>query len=349
MQKLPLDAAVFDFQFSPRDPSLFAVALSAALVLIYRIVTCDDDPSVSAKIEFIRAVNVHEDASQLTLFLAWIPPGENESEFQTIQDGFAVSFSNGQVSVFYTKPGTKSLAQGASMSEVRLTGVPVEIWYVAFFLKTLEDQQVPMLFAGDDMSRICGVSLDQIENEQENVSFRDWQITDRGQSHDAGVTAILPLFGDESSTILLTGSYDEHIRVYHFTRRSDVLASKNLGGGVWRLKVIKSEVFPAANEVISRTPGKYMLARRYLILASCMHGGSRLVRIQHSISESDLQLGAGNWDIDVLAEFKEHESMNYASDFLRSRKKEEMTGENTVTCVTSSFYDRRVCVWKADI
>ncbi|WEW59926.1 hypothetical protein PRK78_005408 [Emydomyces testavorans] len=356
VQQLSLDSAVFDFQFSPREPSLFAVALSTAVVSLYRIVTVNDGSDSAAEILFVRSIHVHEDAKQLVLFLAWIPyhgPVEAEHDTQGIKDGFAVSFPDGRVSIFCTRPGTEILDRDSLMSEIRLSGFPIEVWYVAFQLAPLGDKQTPVLFAGDDMHHVRGVSLDQTAS-AEDISSLSWQIDDRGRYHDAGVTAILPLFTNEMGTILLTGSYDEHIRVYRFKTPCEVLACKNLGGGVWRLKLIESKSSPGADIDIplERQEGS-KLTCSYLILASCMHGGSRLLRITHSVSWEDSQCGEGKWEIDVLAEFKEHQSMNYASDFYRGEKEEtgeaDATTERIIFCVTSSFYDKRVCVWKANI
>ena len=57
--------------------------------------------------------------------------------------------------------------------------------------------------------------------------------------HLAGVTAILPL----SESLLLTGSYDDHVRLLEIPSSSQrgrvtELASLNLEGGVWRLKLL---------------------------------------------------------------------------------------------------------------
>ena len=68
-----------------------------------------------------------------------------------------------------------------------------------------------------------------------------------------------------------------------------------------------------------------------------MHAGSRVLRLQ-----SD---GDGTWQFDVIAQFTEHQSMNYASDF------QPCSGEEgrTRTVVSTSFYDKLLCVWKVDL
>lgn len=61
------------------------------------------------------------------------------------------------------------------------------------------------------------------------------------RAHQAGVTAILPLPSEQD--ILITGSYDDNIRVLYapLQGRKQVLAEENLEGGVWRLKMLRAE------------------------------------------------------------------------------------------------------------
>ena len=90
--------------------------------------------------------------------------------------------------------------------------------------------------------------------------------------HDYGVTAILPLQlpGEFSNMppLLLTGGYDDHVKLHgpegfpkSTTARLKVLSELNLGGGVWKLKLVNHE--------FSHEGG---IAARYQILASCVSG-----------------------------------------------------------------------------
>ena len=73
---------------------------------------------------------------------------------------------------------------------------------------------------------------------------------------------------------------------------------------------------------------------RYTILASCMHAGARIVRIQAD--------DEGNWSIEVLAKFEEHKSMNYGSD-----AQPEASGYSGPRIIVStSFYDKLLCLWR---
>ncbi|QDS71613.1 hypothetical protein FKW77_006799 [Venturia effusa] len=146
--------------------------------------------------------------------------------------------------------------------------------------------------------------------------------------HNAGITSILPLH----HSLLLTGSYDDHIRLLLTHPRPTLLADLNLGGGVWRLKLLSSSN-EAPNEASNEEKGIYD------ILASCMHAGTRIVRLTMD--------GVGETGFEVLATFEENESMNYGSDVQPRREGGEEVLRGFVV-VSTSFYDRRVCLWRFD-
>jgi diphthamide biosynthesis protein 7 len=181
--------------------------------------------------------------------------------------------------------------------------------------------------------------------------FRLW--TDR-KTHTAGVVAILPLSqSPNSSTIpILTGSYDEHIRLFLLettspTLKRNLILEKNLGGGVWRLKLMHESSTTPLTPTTPTTGSPLKTQYTALILASCMHASARILRLTHtSPQDSSSDLDAQGWSIDILAKFtRGHESMNYGSDF-RAEVDEhgKRTGEYTI--VSTSFYDKAVCVWK---
>ncbi|OAR05911.1 hypothetical protein LLEC1_04087 [Akanthomyces lecanii] len=148
--------------------------------------------------------------------------------------------------------------------------------------------------------------------------------------HDAGVTAILPLglkIG-KLGRVVITGSYDDRLRVFmihdlhesYGARRVEQVFEENLEGGVWRLDLISQRTEEHAAHVV--------------LLASCMHGGARVV---------DLSIKSeGLCSLQVLARFESHKSMNYASDFV-------FNGANKLICVSSSFYDKLLCTWECSL
>jgi diphthamide biosynthesis protein 7 len=65
-----------------------------------------------------------------------------------------------------------------------------------------------------------------------------------------------------------------------------------------------------------------------------MHAGARIVRVQAD--------DGGNWTVEVLAKFEEHKSMNYGSDV----QPEEGGNSRQRTIVSTSFYDKLLCLWR---
>ena len=66
-----------------------------------------------------------------------------------------------------------------------------------------------------------------------------------------------------------------------------------------------------------------------------MHAGARILEVQRAEN--------GKWRIDVLAKFVEHESMNYAST---GRSKIGPQGLECFVIVSTSFYDKKLCLWE---
>lgn len=159
------------------------------------------------------------------------------------------------------------------------------------------------------------------------------------KSYNGGVIAILPLsptliaspkpsFPDQLETTipLLTGSYDDTIRLYLInpsTMLRRLILDTRLGGGVWRLKLMDEY----------HTATKH----HFIVLVSCMHAGVRILRICYDAALAS----GGGWMIDVIARFeKGHDSMVYCCDYL----KEEGAGAYTI--VSTSFYDKKICTWE---
>lgn len=99
----------------------------------------------------------------------------------------------------------------------------LEAWTLAF-----APNSPSVLSGGDD------IVLQNSQTHDLQNPLRLWQ--DR-KLHEAGVTAILPI----SEDLVVTGSYDDHIRLLltPASGRRQTMASLNLGGGVWRLKLLK--------------------------------------------------------------------------------------------------------------
>ena len=148
------------------------------------------------------------------------------------------------------------------------------------------------------------------------------------KTHASGVTAILPLPVPEiPSEFILTGSYDEHIRllVPTLTKRWKCRAEIKVGGGVWRLRLLRRQ---------------YRSSRHtFIVLASLNDAGAAVLEVVCDRKH--------RWRIDVAGRLKgTHGSMVYAAD-AHVRTMAGYEEERTLlTVVTASFYDKKLCTWQ---
>lgn len=310
MRTLPTDCAVLDLHFSPHDPSTLAVAGSTGVILLYHF-----DPQHLDDMHNVARLQLYP-TSILILSLAWHPSPERRTTV-------AVSLSDGQVATFDHE------AQSPEATLKSIQAHELEAWTVAWSSLTPAGGR-SVLYSGGDDSVLCKDSTDSwpLDLASDQEISQDQLLSSDRKTHGAGVTAILPidLAVEGGEEVLLTGSYDEFVRVLVLPtghRRSRILAEKRLEGGVWRLKRVETRPLdPAADPQFS-------------ILASCMHAGARVLEVRRSKE--------GNWTIDVLAKFEEHDSMNYASDVQPRLTRDD---NKVTTIVSSSFYDRKLCVWR---
>lgn len=201
----------------------------------------------------------------------------------------------------------------------------LEAWITAFSPSSWSPRTI---FSGGDDATL----LSHVEHTPD-----EWTVglSDR-KTHGAGVTALLPLdlsgeLGEQR--LLLTGGYDDRLRVLDlgpgggsYARRPEVVGELDLGGGVWRIKVLDQYQGDAG--------GKSMV--RLTLAVACMYAGAFVV-------EACLQKRAeAAWEckFDVLQHMEEHKSMCYGIDM-------RCSGSNAKHDVVScSFYDRRLCLWQ---
>jgi len=307
--------------FSPHQAEVLAVATSTGAVEIY---TLRPEEGLS-QLERLNTTHPFE-PKVLVLSLAWHPSQERPTTL-------AVSLSDGKVALMdYATPNAL-----IKISEAH----SLEAWTVAWSqpFPVIDDEEMFSLYSGGDDSRLCTIStIDSARKDEENVSTDG--ATDSGtlspafdsKIHGAGVTAILPFWARTKRQLhkaLLTGSYDEYVRVLveDPNGKWKSVAEKRLGGGVWRLKIIGTDTrlgSPGRTESI------------YHVLASCMHAGVRILQVRSNNLDS--------WSIKVLAKFEEHESMNYGSDHTFTTEGGSLRHQVSLMASTS-FYDRKLCLW----
>lgn len=167
-------------------------------------------------------------------------------------DVIAVTLSDGAVALCQSSgadgSGLWSEGRTCTVTTTECASHSLEPWTLAFG----PPGAAGLLFSGGDdavlqalrlSSSIDGIpsgcSKDDDNNDEDNeddeqtLATQLW--TDR-KVHQAGVTSILPL----ASELLVTGSYDDRIRLLYAPAlgRRRVLAELDLGGGVWRLKML---------------------------------------------------------------------------------------------------------------
>jgi diphthine methyl ester acylhydrolase len=173
--------------------------------------------------------------------------------------------------------------------------------------------------------------------------------------HNAGVTAILPipLSTFVGQDILITGSYDDHVRVYAVydhrpfkdNKTPKILAELNIGGGVWRLTFLENYIEKdrsAEDHIRCETD-----VSTFRMLASCMQGGVRVLEVTGSLR--------GEWTIKAIAELKFNTANDlvYAGDVQPAgpRMPKDPDGEydddeEEFVFVSANFYEKQLCVWK---
>lgn len=81
-----------------------------------------------------------------------------------------------------------------------------------------------------------------------------------------------------------------------------------------------------------------------------MHAGTRIVQVIHEEKKKKKDDDEDDeWKFHVLAKFEEHESMNYGSDVQPELKAKKEEKKERKKIVSTSFYDRRLCLWTVEI
>lgn len=318
MQTLSQPSALLDLRFHPSSgkQDICAVVSSTGTLAMFKL---DPVTNPGAPLQHV-ATSRCDDLDEGVLYLQcnWHP-----SDSQII----GVATSTGLMRLLRLNQGWKIVASVDVDIENSL-----EAWCLAFAPEPASDAPSgsTTVYCGGDDSILRYNSYVVTGNDDELLSAEAFfsPISVKGH-HDAGVTAILPLSLHEPAggRLVVTGSYDDHVRLFaihdpqesYGMRRVQLLTDKNLDGGVWRLDLVDTTC--SANSLEIR------------ILASCMYAGARLIQLRRGAE--------GTWSCEVLARFEEHKSMNYASAIVPRKQ-----GDERLECISTSFYDKLLCLWK---
>ncbi|GMH01269.1 hypothetical protein Nepgr_003108 [Nepenthes gracilis] len=274
-------AGIFDIKWNPvgdNSSPLLAQSDADGFLRIYGL-ECGAD-GLTAAGAFLRESGSLCVSSHMCLCLDWHPSATSVS----------VGHSDGSVSII-------SLSDSHLRVQEQWKAHEFELWTTSFDI-----QRPYLLYTGsDDCKFICW----DLRTSPSAPAFQN------SKAHKMGVCCIVKNPNDLHA--LLTGSYDEHLRIWDVRAISKPVneASICLGGGVWRMK--------------------YHPFVSGLVLAACMHNGFAIVRINDGNAE-------------VTETYSKHGSLAYGADWQIGRSESKDEGKNNLVA-TCSFYDRLLRVW----
>ncbi|XP_058125422.1 diphthine methyltransferase [Anopheles ziemanni] len=267
--------AVLDQKWNPIYTDRLAVAGADGSVAVYRL-DLAEDPRLELQSSAILRGEETDGRNILALALEWSSDGKR----------LVATDSHGCVEVF-------SFGDTALLPIHNWKGHGFEAWTCTF-----SQHHEDVVYSGGDDTFLCAYD---IRCPKEPV------LKTKNKSHTAGVTSLLsPKHKDHA---LLTGSYDEMIRIFDDRQLKHNVAEHGLNGGVWRLR--------------SNPQG-----HPERILCACMY---------HNFSVVELTT---NGTFELIGEYGEHESICYGCDWQRIESKENV--RNIIA--TCSFYDHKLCV-----
>lgn len=219
MQTVALDSAVLDLEWTPHVTilgDLLSVATSTGSLEFFHF------DVQAARLEHTSSKQISEE-STLVLDFLWHP---------SRPDIITVTLSDGAVSLCQSNDTANPWTSSSEITTTELATHSLEPWTLAF------SPDASHIFSGGDdaVLQSLQLSLEPASSpDLDSTPSSSTLWTDR-RSHEAGVTAILPLDND----LLITGSYDDRIRLITVppVGRRQVLAELDLGGGVWRLRML---------------------------------------------------------------------------------------------------------------
>lgn len=262
--------AVLDQKWAPGG-NLLGVADSKGFVTFYEVST-DDSLKETSQLEIIESNDDQKEILALSL------------DWNTEATQLVVSNSHGGFSVHQSQTGGFEKIYSANPHSF-------EAWIAVF-----DKNQPNIVYTGGDDTVLACYDL---------RTPPDPDLLWKSRVHDAGVTSLLSMPGKEH--VLISGSYDEHLRVLDLRNpKRAVKESLNLGGGIWRIK---------------QHPH-----RSDLLLTANMYHNFAIV-----------SYGAADSSLTQEAQYFEHKSICYGCDWAPNDR-------DFLTFASCSFYDHRLSI-----
>jgi len=341
VQELSHEGAIFDLHFLPDSP-IFAVVTNTGDISVFKFFQTEQNVY---KFELISTHHLVD--AQITYF-SWYPSRETDPPL------LAANLETGGVLIVRFKDRSFREVEFVTDDQrefLDLHAHTESAWCCAWVPSNSSEppsSRTRLFTGGDDCTlRLFSMSTaptlpnsSLFSNNHEDEDIPDIS-TATLRPHSSGVTYILPLpiTSPDGACILLTGGYDDFIRVYatHDTRkRGRVLTELNLGGGVWRLRLLQNYYYDSSRPNPSSPDNAPV---KFRVLASCAYAGARILEIERDESQG--------WSIRVLGRVTVHQSMCYASD-VQPIAMDEKAWDAPRVCVSTSFYDKLLCIWKWD-
>ncbi|KAK5093212.1 hypothetical protein LTR70_004855 [Exophiala xenobiotica] len=234
----------------------------------------------------------------------------------------------------------------------------LEAWTTLPLLDAVTDQLL-VLSGGDDGQLIvssvsCPHSTAPTNNELDLETLIPTKLHVDKRTHEAGIVSICflgvlhPLPRDPSQsaatsttpkeTLILTGSYDEHLRLFLLTQPSSnyasvtlkLLTELKLNGGVWRIELL--DQYPTGSESINH---------HYILLIAGHTAGAFIIRL--SCKRTEDKGGERQYAFTIEKHFTEHDSLVYA---VCANRVETNEPHRKWHVLSTSFYDKKVCNWE---
>ncbi|KAJ8063960.1 hypothetical protein OCU04_007806 [Sclerotinia nivalis] len=279
--------AIYDLHFCPTDQDYFAVSSSTGRISLFKITT---NENTSPDLEHINTWKVFDDSVLITYF-AWCPSTSKDGSLS-----LAVTASTGVVQILNITGAIYGKIHGSDLRlrkeepsvslhslKIPYSGEEPQYAYCCNWAchPFTSSENFHGIFSGGDDSKLRTCILGNSRNRDNHF---DLNLQTSYSGHEAAVISILPLPSGDKRWVLLTGSYDNKVRVinmgwsfgpvspYELVKEApiDVVADLDVGGGAYRLEFL--------HDYPRQTENNKDISFR--VLASCMEVGAKILELQ---------------------------------------------------------------------